>query len=128
MNTWIKSAHYALRGIFVAAHEERNMKIHLMTTLFIVLICILIRISIVEFSLIFLCCALVICCELANSACERLIDSLKPRVTPQMATIKDMCAGCVFIASCNAAIVGIIILAPKIMSLALKALQTGILF
>ncbi|MBP7061150.1 MAG: diacylglycerol kinase [Candidatus Moranbacteria bacterium] len=56
--------------------------------------------------------ALVLILELVNTALERVMDILKPRVHPYARVVKDVMAGAVFIASCGAFIVGVIIFTP----------------
>jgi diacylglycerol kinase len=55
---------------------------------------------------------LVLSLELANTAAERIMDILKPRVHPYARVVKDAMAGAVLIASVGAVFIGICILLP----------------
>lgn len=122
MIIWLRSARHALRGIATAICEERNMALHSIAALCVGILSFVLKLSVVEWALIILCSVLVLCIELANSAYERLIDSLKPRVSVQARTIKDMLAGCVLLSSVGALAIGILIFVPKIVSLFLGSI------
>ncbi|MFH1430007.1 MAG: diacylglycerol kinase, partial [Candidatus Uhrbacteria bacterium] len=53
--------------------------------------------------------------ECCNSAMERLIDLLKPRLHGYVKEVKDVMAGAVLIASLVAVAVGVVIFAPYIL-------------
>lgn len=110
----MKSANYAFSGLLLAIREERNMAIHSVAAISALVLGILLGLTAGELSLIIICCALVLCSELANSACERLLDSIKPRISPHNAAIKDMLSACVLIASLAALCTGILIFLPHI--------------
>ena len=56
--------------------------------------------------------ALVLVLELANSALERVVDAIKPRMHPYVADIKNIAAGAVFSASLAAVAIAVIIFLP----------------
>ena len=57
---------------------------------------------------------MVLVVELLNTAIERFIDLLKPRLHHYAKTVKDVMAGAVFLTSFCAVIVGLIIFLPYI--------------
>jgi diacylglycerol kinase len=65
-----------------------------------------------EQGLIILAVALVLALELANTALERVMDILKPRVHPYARVIKDMMAGAVLLTSLAAIAIAIVIFLP----------------
>ncbi len=117
MKKWFQSAGYALRGIVLGLREERNMRIHFLAMLSALFLGLFLKLSLEELSLIIITCALVICFECINSVLERLLDMIKPRVSLQLEGIKDLMAAAVLIASFSAAIVGILLFVPKMISL-----------
>jgi diacylglycerol kinase len=52
--------------------------------------------------------------ELLNSAVERLVDLMKPRLHEYVADIKDLMAGAVLLAAFFSVIVGVLILWPHV--------------
>lgn len=53
--------------------------------------------------------------ELINTAFERVIDMLKPRVHPYARIVKDMMAGAVLLTACLAVIIGALIFLPYLL-------------
>lgn len=70
-----------------------------------------------EWSVVFLAVALVLVLELLNSAVERIIDLLKPRLHHYVADIKDITAGMVLVASVGSVMVGLAIFMPHLVEL-----------
>lgn len=67
-----------------------------------------------ERALILLSIVLVLTLELANTALERVMDILKPRIHPYARVIKDVMAGSVLLASLAALAIGIAIFLPYV--------------
>jgi diacylglycerol kinase len=114
---FIDSVRYAWRGLrYVYAHEQ-NFRIQLLIA---VLVCVLMwflgmhRGEIVVVCLIIL---LILLLELLNSAFERFIDILKPRLHFQVEIVKDIMAAAVLIAGFGAVVIGGIIFYPYIIDL-----------
>lgn len=55
---------------------------------------------------------IVLVLELINSAMERFVDVISPRLHSQAEDVKDVMAGAVLIASVGAAIIGVLIFLP----------------
>jgi undecaprenol kinase len=73
---------------------------------------IILPLSGLERAVLILTIALVLSLELANTAAERVMDILKPRVHPYARVVKDAMAGAVLIAACAAVCIGMCILLP----------------
>lgn len=69
-----------------------------------------------ERALIILSIALVLTLELANTALERVMDILKPRIHPYARVIKDMMAGAVLLTTLAAIAIGIAIFSPYVLA------------
>lgn len=65
-----------------------------------------------EIMILVLAIVLVLVLELINTAVERVMDILKPRVHPYARVVKDVTAGAVFVASFGAVILGVMIFSP----------------
>ncbi|MCX6223414.1 MAG: diacylglycerol kinase family protein [Bacteroidia bacterium] len=113
----IRSFKYAFRGLWWLIREEHNSWIHLSIAVILIPVCILLHLSLVEWILITLCIGFVLALELINSAFERLTDKISPERDPDIGKIKDIAAAAVLISAVAAAVVGLIILGPKLFAL-----------
>lgn len=112
-NSLLYSFNSALTGIKTAFTKERNIKIHAIATITIILISILFQISKLEFIIILLCISLVISLELINTAIEELSNLYSTKYNLNIKSIKDIAAGRVLIASVSSFLIGCIIFIPK---------------
>ena len=87
----LSSFKYAIEGIKKACKAERNLKVHTL--------------------------ALVIGAELFNTSIEEVVNLLSPEIRIHAKYAKDIAAGAVLVNAFFAAVVGCIILIPKIISL-----------
>lgn len=113
----ISSFRFAILGIISAFRTERNMWIHLSAGILAVLGGILLKISLLEWGLIFFSIALVITTELINTALEYLVNLIKEEQNESVRRIKDISAAAVLIAALAASAIGLIVLLPKILLL-----------
>ena len=72
------------------------------------------KVDTIEWTILILCMILVLSLEMINSAIEKICDLIQPNQHPQIKIIKDVAAGAVLLASIGAAIIGAIILLPKL--------------
>lgn len=112
-----KSLGYAISGIIQCIQKERNIKIHLVF-MFLVIICgFLFQLSITEWLVCILLFGLVISLELVNTAIEAVVDLCTQEYHPLAKIAKDTAAGAVLISAIASVVIGLIIFAPKILSL-----------
>ncbi|WP_461812125.1 diacylglycerol kinase family protein [Faecalimonas sp.] len=116
-NPLYKSFGYAFEGIFTGIEKERNMKIHCLAMLCVVVLGFLVKISMLEWCLCLILFGLILSLELVNTAIEAVVDLVTEERKPLAKLSKDVAAGAVLIASIMAAGVGIIIFFPKILAL-----------
>lgn len=114
MKGFFKSARHALRGIRYAFSSERNFQLELFMAALAVLLSFLLPLSSSERAAIFLVIALVLPLEMLNTACERVMDMMKPGIHPYVKVVKDLSAGAVLLASLLASLVGIAIFLPHL--------------
>lgn len=108
------SVRHATRGIFLAFRTERSFRIQIMVAAAIIILLLLLPLALWERCLLILAMAAVLVLELLNSAVERLVDLLKPRLSDYVADIKDLMAGAVLVAAFFSAILGLMILWPHV--------------
>ncbi len=75
----------------------------------------ILELSLLEKSILLTMCAVVLGMELANTALERVIDMLKPRVHPYARIVKDVMAGAVLLVSFVALLIGVLIFLPYLL-------------
>lgn len=107
-----KSLGYAMRGFVYVFRNEQNFRLQFFISILVLLISALLPISKNELILVLLLIFTVLGLELLNSAIEKFLDVLKPRMTYQAGTVKDIMASVVFLASCGAVIIGALIFWP----------------
>jgi len=110
----IKSFIYSFRGIKKAFLEEQNLQIQLIVGIIIIIIALILNIKPLEWCLIISVIFLVFLMEMINSAIERAVDVLKPRIHAYAKEIKDIMAAAVMLSGLLAIIVGLIIFTPYI--------------
>ena len=108
-----KSFGYAFEGIFTCIQKERNMKIHCVMTLFVILAGFIFQISATEWCICLTLFGLVMALELVNTAVEAVVDLVTSERRPLAKIAKDTAAGAVLIAAIMAAIAGLVIFLPK---------------
>ena len=110
----LESFNYAIDGIIESVRTQRNMKIHLVATLCVLLACFFFDISKNEFLILAITITLVITAELINTAIEACIDMSTNFYHPLAKTAKNVAAGGVLVTAINALIVGYIIFGDKL--------------
>lgn len=109
-----KSFGYAFEGIFTGIKKERNMKIHVAATIFVVIAGFLFDISVTEWCICLILFGMIMALELVNTAIEAVVDLVTEERKPLAKIAKDTAAGAVLIAAIMAAVIGCIIFLPKL--------------
>lgn len=107
-----KSFKFALTGIFYAFISQRNMRIHMLTTLLVILLGLYFKISPVEWLIISIAITMVLAAETINTAVETLVDLYTQDYHPLAKRAKDLAAGAVLFTAVNAVIIGSLIFIP----------------
>ena len=111
---WLKSARHAIRGFSEVFKTERNFRLEVLAGLLAGILSFVFPLSAAEKAFIILVIASVLMLELLNSAMERIVDTLKPRIDVLAGTVKDILAAAVFLMSVVSVIVGVVIFYPYI--------------
>lgn len=109
--SFFKSFGYAFKGIKWAL-EERNFRLHLVSTVLVVVLGLYFQISKYEWLVIVLCIALILSMELVNTAIEEIVNFISPEHHSKAGKIKDLAAGAVLVASICVFIIALIIFIP----------------
>ena len=109
-----RSFGYAFQGIFTCFRKERNMKIHCVAAVLVVIAGVILKISAIEWCICMVLFGLVMALEHVNTAVEAVVDMVTEEYHPLAKVAKDTAAGAVLIAAIMAAIAGCIIFLPKI--------------
>ena len=112
-----RSFGYAFQGIFTCVRKERNMKIHCVAAVLVVIAGVILKISAIEWCICLALFGLVMALEHVNSAVEAVVDMVTEEYHPLAKVAKDTAAGAVLIAAIMAAIAGCIIFLPKIVQI-----------
>lgn len=113
----INSFKYAIEGIIANLKTERNLIIHFIITILVIVLGFIFSISKYEWITCIILFGLVIALELMNTSFEKLVDLCMPSINPKAKFIKDTAAASVFVAANIAVIIGIIIFLPKLLNL-----------
>ena len=113
----INSFKYALQGFASSFRTERNMKIHVVATILVIILGIYLKLNLIEWSIITIAIVIVISAELFNTAIETIVDMVSPQKNEKAKLAKDISAGAVLIFAIGSAIVGFIIFLPKIIAI-----------
>ena len=117
MNKFLISVRCASNGVRYAFSTERNIRVHLLVFILVLVLSAFLEISKIEFLLILALSALNFSLELANTAIERLADKVSPEYDKQIGVVKDVMAGAVLVSSIFAIIIGLIIFYEPLLKL-----------
>ena len=115
MKKLLKSFSYALQGIRVVVGTQRNMKIHLVVAIIVVIAGFFFHISIQEWLILIVTILLVFTLEMVNTAIEKVVDLVSPEYHRLAGQAKDIAAGAVFLAALGAVVIGILLFGPAIL-------------
>lgn len=115
-NPLYKSFGYAFEGIFAGIRGERNMKIHCFVAVCVIVAGVLFHISVTEWCICLVLFGLILSLELVNTAIEAVVDLVTEDKKPLAKLAKDTAAGAVLIAAVMAAMAGLLIFVPKLIS------------
>jgi len=114
---FMRSMSYSWRGVVYVFTHEQNFRVQLLAAVLVVAAMIALGLTRSERVVLLLLIFLVLILELLNSALEKFVDILKPRLHLQVGVVKDIMAAMVLLASVAAAIIGFMIFSPYIIEL-----------
>lgn len=106
-----------MKGMVVMVKEEKSLWVHLFTTIFVVVMGLIFKITEGEWLAIIIMIVLVIGFEIINTAIEYLVDIVSFEYNVKAKKIKDVAAMATFVVTLGAIVVGLVIFLPYIAKL-----------
>ena len=110
----LDSFNFAFEGIIHVLRTQRNMRIHLVIGVVVIVLAIVVNVTKFELIALLISITFVLIAEMLNSAVEGAIDVATTSFDPMAKLAKDIAAGAVLIASMNAIAVGYLVFANKV--------------
>ena len=108
---------FAISGIVHALRNNRNLKIHLLLTILVIIASFLLNLTRVEKLIVLVMIVLVFSAEMVNTALEEMTDLITEEHKQEAKAAKDVAAGMVLVTAIGAIIVGVVIFVPYIIEL-----------
>lgn len=105
---------FALDGLIYCLKTQRNMRIHAVAALTIIIISLTTNLTRIDIIMLSFAVALVLICEMINTAIEKSIDLFTDKYHPLAKIAKDVAAGAVFVAAVNSLFVGYLVFFNRI--------------
>ncbi|HHY99345.1 MAG TPA: diacylglycerol kinase [Firmicutes bacterium] len=112
----IDSFHFAIKGLVYVLKTQRNMRMHFIVALGVLLLSSLLGVHRAELTMLLFAISLVITLEIVNTAIETLVDILSPGYHHLAEITKNVAAAAVLVSALNAVAVGYLILGARIFS------------
>jgi diacylglycerol kinase (ATP) len=109
----LDSFNYAFEGIIHVLRTQRNMRIHFLIAVVVLIVALIVDVSKMELIALLISITFVLIAEMLNSAIEGAIDVSTTTFDPNAKLAKDVAAGAVLIATVNAIAVGYLVFAGK---------------
>jgi diacylglycerol kinase len=108
---------HAFRGLWYALRTQRNARVHVSIAILAILLGIVLRISAVEFAMIFVAITSVFIAEMFNTVFELCIDLASPEYSPLAKIAKDVAAGAVLLSAILSVVIGVFVFGPHLWGL-----------
>ncbi len=108
---------YAFQGIYYALKFNRNIRIHFVAAILVIIASLLLRVGAFEMGILGVMILLVICTEMINTAIEEVVNLLTNEHKVEAKIAKDVSAGMVLLTTIGAVIVGILVFTPYLLKL-----------
>ena len=118
-----ESFNYAIEGFLYVLKTQKNMRLHFLAAIIILLLGFYYNFTKIELILLLLTICFVLIAEMFNTGVELIIDLITDEFHPLARIIKDIAAGAVLVASINAVFVGYLLF---LRDLPVDTLQTSI--
>lgn len=125
--TFLNSIKDALRGIWTCIKAERNMRMHVISAVYVVYVSFFLGLSRAEHAILFLVIGLVLLAEMFNTSIEGICDFTQKNFSNRIKSIKDISAGAVLICAMISICVGIsIMFRPSLLEFILYIVRSPI--
>jgi len=113
-SNFVAGFHYAFSGLWYALRTQRNVRVHVVIACLAIIMGIVLRISAVEFAMIFVAITGVFIAEMFNTVIELCVDLASPEYHPLAKVAKDVAAGAVLLSAMLSVVIGLFVLGPHI--------------
>ena len=113
----IKSFEYAFAGVLHAFRFNRNIRMHALSALIVILMSLYFQVGLLEASILGVVILLVIASEMINTAIEEMVNLITNEHRREAKIAKDVAAGMVLVTSIGSVVIGILIFVPHILKL-----------
>jgi undecaprenol kinase len=111
---FLNSFQYSFQGLTYAYKNEQSMTIHMITSVVVILMGFIFKITATEWILTFVIIGVVMGTELLNTAIEAVVDLVSPEKHPLAKIAKDTASAAVFIYSMIALVAGLLVFLPYV--------------
>lgn len=118
----VDSFNYAIEGVIYTIRTQRNMRIHMIVTLLILIACFFFDLTKMELLVLTMTITMVIVAEMINTAVEAAIDATTNYYHPLAKIAKNVAAGAVLITALNSLLVAYIIFYDKVLPFSINIL------
>ncbi len=115
--SWRRKFANAFRGVHRSVRGQSSFFVHFFAAALVVAAGVVLRVSWIEWCLLILCIGLVLAAETLNTALEALARAVDRQPNPHLRDALDISSGAVLMASAAAAIVGLVILGGRLLTL-----------
>ena len=116
LHSRLKSFGFAVEGMAEFFKTQPNAWIHAVAAVVVIVLGFVFDVSTTEWCMLIIAIALVLIVEMLNTAIEFLTDLVSPSYHPLAKKVKDIAAGAVLFTAIAAALIGLIVFAPKVVS------------
>jgi diacylglycerol kinase len=111
---FFRSFFYAGRGLWYALRTQRNARVHVAFAVAAVALGVALRITPVEFAMIFVAITSVFIAEMFNTVAEACVDLATEEYHPLARIAKDVAAGAVLLSALLAVVIGLFVFIPHL--------------
>ncbi|HEX4203939.1 MAG TPA: diacylglycerol kinase family protein [Ktedonobacteraceae bacterium] len=105
---------YAFAGLWYALRTQRNVRVHVAIAIIVILLAIFLRLSAVEFAILFVAITGVFTAEMFNTVIELCVNLASPEYHPLAKIAKDVAAGAVLLSAMLSIIIGVCVFLPHL--------------
>ncbi|MEE0061473.1 MAG: diacylglycerol kinase family protein [Acutalibacteraceae bacterium] len=109
MKSFLKGFLCAFQGLAECICTERNMRIHIVISLYVLYFSKYYSLSVEKFAILVIIMAVVLSLELLNTAVERACDAITKESHPLIKSAKDAAAGAVLVSAIASVVIGVLL-------------------
>ena len=112
--SWFRKFRDAFRGVKVGVRGQSSFRVHLLVGVAVAAAGVALRVDLMEWCILALCVAAVLCAEMFNGALESMAKAITGESDPHLGNSLDIGSAAVLVASIGSAVVGAIIFGHRL--------------